>query len=379
MARENTSLVFDSVSTLEDWIDKDRQWFEENRGFVEMVFDYFVRFHMWPKNSEFRRYLFQRDMKIDVQAIADSKPSLPIWSQQSGVPYIALGARHLLMLPKARSLLELAVAATRMALAAFQSADEHPTVKYDDEHFFTFTSNDVILLPRLFESDYPSPLGGGGDDHWTMYVNEGDIFDFEDAHSPDSYVECQRKIIDKLLSKQLSFWAGSTPEERFDALSELTGIESPPTPEIQITSDQIFIVHGHDLRKLGEVEETIKELTAKDAIILSDMPNRGQTIIEKFERHGAEAGFVVVLATADDIGHESDSELPLPRARQNVVFELGFFIGALGRPKVVILYDEGVELPSDMDGVIYVLNDAEGKWKSDLKREFTAANLIVHA
>ena len=131
---------------------------------------YFVRFHTWPKNSEFRRYLFQRDIDIDVQVIADTKPVLPIWSQQPGVPYIALGARHLLMLPKARSLLELAVAATRMALAAFQGPEEHPTVRYDNEHFFKFTSTDVILLPRLFESEYPSPLGGGGDDHWIMFV-----------------------------------------------------------------------------------------------------------------------------------------------------------------------------------------------------------------
>lgn len=370
-------LVLGFANRIGDWIDRDQQWVEENRGFVELVFDYFVRFHTWPKNSEFRRYLFQRGMDVDVQSIADQKPVLPMWNQQPGVSFIALGARHMLMLPKAGSLLNLAVAATVLALEVFQGPDEHPTVTYDDQRFFSYTSTDVILLPRLFESDYPSPLGGGGDDHWTMWVNELDIFDFVEAKSPETYVECQRKVIEKLVSKQSTFSASSTPEERFHALTGPKGSESSSISEPQVASGQIFIVHGHDLGKLDEVVDTVKELTGRDAIILSEMPNRGQTIIEKFERHAVEAGFVVVLATADDVGRERDSLIPQPRARQNVVFELGFFIGALGRPSVLILYDEGVELPSDMDGVIYVLNDAQGKWRSDLKRELTAADFII--
>jgi predicted nucleotide-binding protein len=121
----------------------------------------------------------------------------------------------------------------------------------------------------------------------------------------------------------------------------------------------------------------VTRLTGGEAIVLHQQPNKGQTIIEKFERHAHEAGFVIVLATADDLGRARTSVDPKPRARQNVVFELGFFVGALGRDKVVIIHDEDVELPSDMAGVLYVPNDGAGNWKSALAKELREAGLTI--
>jgi predicted nucleotide-binding protein len=143
------------------------------------------------------------------------------------------------------------------------------------------------------------------------------------------------------------------------------------------TGGVVFIVHGHDTKTLIEVALAVSRLTGDDAVILHDQPNRGQTIVEKFERHASDAGFVVVLATADDLGQARDAKEMQARARQNVVFELGYFIGALGRDKVAVLHDEAVELPSDMDGVLYIPNDVSGGWKLTLAREMRAAGLTV--
>jgi len=87
-----------------------------------------------------------------------------------------------------------------------------------------------------------------------------------------------------------------------------------------------------------------------------------------------------VLLTGDDEGRkrETDGELR-PRARQNVILELGFFVGALGRGRVALLYEEGVELPSDISGVLYLPLDDAGAWKRTLAREMQAAEVGIDA
>jgi predicted nucleotide-binding protein len=88
----------------------------------------------------------------------------------------------------------------------------------------------------------------------------------------------------------------------------------------------------------------------------------------------------VVLLTGDDEGRQRGAEQELqPRARQNVILELGFFVGALGRQRVVLLYEDGVELPSDISGVLYLPLDAAGAWKTRLGREMLEAGVRVNA
>ncbi|NTW88534.1 MAG: nucleotide-binding protein, partial [Desulfobulbaceae bacterium] len=114
-----------------------------------------------------------------------------------------------------------------------------------------------------------------------------------------------------------------------------------------------------------------------EVIILHEQPNVGQTIIEKFERY-ADVAFAVVLLTPDDIGGKQESEPVLkPRARQNVIFELGFFFGRLARNHVAALIKGDVEKPSDYDGVGYIQMDRAGAWKIELARELKAAGLKV--
>ena len=113
------------------------------------------------------------------------------------------------------------------------------------------------------------------------------------------------------------------------------------------------------------------------AIILHEQPNRGRTIIEKFEDY-AKVSFAVVLLTPDDVGAAVEDAAHLqPRARQNVILELGYFAGRLGRDRVCALHKGGVEIPSDFSGVLWVEMDVGGAWQFRLAREIEAAGLEV--
>ena len=140
---------------------------------------------------------------------------------------------------------------------------------------------------------------------------------------------------------------------------------------------KIFLVHGHDMAFLHEAARFLEKLN-QDVIILREQPNQGKTIIEKFVDY-SEVGFAVVLLTSDDRGgmFSTSFEMQLPRARQNVIFELGYFIGKLGRNRVCALYSPGVEFPSDYSGVLFIELDDRGAWRLALAREMKAAGFNI--
>lgn len=159
---------------------------------------------------------------------------------------------------------------------------------------------------------------------------------------------------------------------------ELSGEGSSTAPIEQPDRDEIFIVHGHN----EGIRETVARFIEKlglTATVLHERPNEGQTVIEKFEKHSAHAGFAIVLLTGDDRGGRRDEpyENQRPRARQNVILELGFFLAKLGRKHVCALYEQGVEIPSDYQGVLFAQLDDNGRWKVELAREMKYAGLPV--
>ena len=113
-------------------------------------------------------------------------------------------------------------------------------------------------------------------------------------------------------------------------------------------------------------------------IILHEQPNEGRTVIEKFEDH-ANVGFAVILLTPDDEGRlragTRDSGALNPRARQNVLLELGFFLGKLGRERTCAITKGEVEIPSDYKGVVLTVMDDAGAWKKELARELKTAGM----
>jgi len=137
-------------------------------------------------------------------------------------------------------------------------------------------------------------------------------------------------------------------------------------------------VHGHDEAALQAVARFLEQLNL-EAIILREQPDAGRTIIEKFEECAADVGFAVVLLTPDDLGGVVSGPPTASRARQNVIFELGYFAGKLGRGRACLIRKGTVEIPSDLHGVIYTdLDPAEG-WKMKLVKELKAAKLDFDA
>ncbi|MDE0404757.1 MAG: nucleotide-binding protein [Nitrospira sp.] len=144
------------------------------------------------------------------------------------------------------------------------------------------------------------------------------------------------------------------------------------------SSNKVFVIHGGDNGTKQTVARFLERLSLKP-VILHEQPNEGRTIIEKFEDH-ADVRFAVALLTPDDVGSLKEERNNLnPRARQNVIFEFGYFIGKLGRERVCALVKGDVEKPSDYDGVLYIsLDDSDG-WKMGLIKELKSAGFQLDA
>ena len=174
-----------------------------------------------------------------------------------------------------------------------------------------------------------------------------------------------------------------------DMIDETIGVietkdDFDPTPKAPSTkkikgkdiSNRVFLVHGHD-SELKETTARFLEKLGLKPIILHEQSNKGLTIIEKFEEY-SDVAFSVVLLTPDDYGSKIDQGEKLQkRARQNVIFELGYFIGMLGRKNVVGLIKDNIEIPSDYTGVMYIAVDNNDGWKMLLSKEIKAAGLNI--
>ena len=146
----------------------------------------------------------------------------------------------------------------------------------------------------------------------------------------------------------------------------------------RINTKEVFVVHGRDEGARDKVARFLERLDLKP-VVLHEQPNEGRTIIEKFEDF-AHVGFAVVLLTPDDTGRLQDDAGDFkPRARQNVIFEFGYFVGKLGRERVCALVKGDVERPSDYDGVLYIPLDDSGGWEMRLLQELKSAGYAIDA
>lgn len=154
---------------------------------------------------------------------------------------------------------------------------------------------------------------------------------------------------------------------------------SPAASKPQVTADApIFIVHGSDTLRAEGVARTLERATGRQTVILREQANLGRTLIEKFEQHATQACYAIIILTPDDEGSRKDTTQRSPRARQNVIFEMGYFYGILGRNQVSVLLSPGVEKPSDIDGIAYINFDDNGAWKTELFRELEHAHIHIN-
>jgi len=158
-----------------------------------------------------------------------------------------------------------------------------------------------------------------------------------------------RHYINKLQSVQDRLYL--IPEDPGLSHSITASNQSPIRP-----SNDVFVVHGHDELVKQTVARFLEKLDLK-TILLHEQATQGKTIIEKFESFSG-VRFAVILLTPDDVGTTkaafAEGKRPNDRARQNVIFEHGFFVGKLGRGCVCALVKGDVEVPSDLDGVLYL-------------------------
>lgn len=179
-------------------------------------------------------------------------------------------------------------------------------------------------------------------------------------------------------SKMLNLFNTMLEELKLSSISQEVNKVQKPDNEF---SNRIFIVHGHDEAMKQAVARTLEKIDL-EPIILHEKPSKGRTIIEKFTDY-SDVSFAVVLLSPDDIAYpknQSPRDAKL-RARQNVIFELGFFIGKLGRNRVLVLYQEekNFKRPSDYSGVLYTPYDNSRRWQFDLIKELKACGYDVDA
>ena len=148
----------------------------------------------------------------------------------------------------------------------------------------------------------------------------------------------------------LSKWSAPSMKDIISRIEQTLGISS------SAALPRTFIVHGHDDNsKLALKNYLQNTLDLPEPTILHEQPSVGQTVIEKFERYASQSDLVFVILTPDDVVAPAQGS-EKRRARQNVIFELGFFVGTLGRAsgRVFVLYKPPLELPSDLSGVCYI-------------------------
>ena len=261
--------------------------------------------------------------------------------------------------------------------------NEIPKLKTLPSHspeFKRWHRNALVTLRNTFE-DNSSHLKEFNDISFTPKRRRGTVSklssdlegtDFTPSLDPvDAYVKGlnSAEALLKSMIEEIEDFGEDDDQKQFPA--SIQGNDRPRTNEV-------FVIHGRDEGARELVARFLERLELKP-VILHEQPNEGRTIIEKFEDHD-HVGFALALLTPDDIGSlQGDKNNLKPRARQNVIFEFGYFIGKLGRERVCALVKGDVEKPSDYDGVLYIPLDAEDGWKQKLFQELDAAGYELDA
>jgi predicted nucleotide-binding protein len=194
------------------------------------------------------------------------------------------------------------------------------------------------------------------------------------VHRREAILRVLGRQEDDVLTNLLELSRGESSEI---VTASATASEATRAPALVVEDGPIFVVHGHGHTTLYEAVRALERCTGRDVVVLHEQANSGRTILEKFEDHAGGVAYAVVLLTADDEGGAVKDPDRRLRGRQNVIFELGFFFGKLGRGRVAVLVDEDVEKPSDIDGLVYIQLDSRGAWKHSLARELSSAKIEV--
>ena len=201
---------------------------------------------------------------------------------------------------------------------------------------------------------------GAEDPNWFLQ------FAHEYYYGGRKYFDSIRKVVTSLI----------VPFSRDFATYVQENAENGSTTQVKPTDfRRVFIVHGHDEAPRETVARFVTDM-GFEPVILHEQADRGMTILEKLIANG-NVGYAIVLLTPDDIGRGRSETAGKARARQNVILELGYFLGRLGRERVIALLKGEVEIPSDYMGVLYTPFDEAGAWRQKLAREMKIAGYEI--
>lgn len=252
-------------------------------------------------------------------------------------------------------------------------AQSNDRFHHSDYHDFVEQRLDELLLDLTDFSE------SNGDGPLTIKLRSLQRDDVEHSfHQRNSLTEVRARIL-RIIRVLETFGQSYLEPERTLRAEDVETVNAQLAETLgNSVTNKVFVVHGHDNAVLFRVKETLTTLDLKP-IVLREQANGGKTIIEKFEQY-SDVGFAVVLMTGDDMGGslaEIEGDSASPRARQNVIMELGFFASKLGRSRICVLKDQRVEAPSDIMGVVYTpIDDAEA-WRLSLAKELDSAGYVI--
>ncbi len=233
-----------------------------------------------------------------------------------------------------------------------------PTVGEALKKIKSLVRNDLIVLDIMMPPPYSGTISSQAS---TTHSAGMEIFREARRHNKRvpivAYSATSDSDLIEVLSEDkattfISKWETKSIKELVAHIYGVLGLEEIVPPPIP------FIVHGQNVHAKLSIKNYLQNtLKLPEPIILHEQPNIGRTIIEKFEDYAAKSSVVFVLLTPDDVGAKiEDSDDLKRRARQNVIFEMGYFLGMLGRKsgRVILLYEGPLELPSDLTGVVYI-------------------------
>ena len=246
------------------------------------------------------------------------------------------------------------------------------SVRHDDERVRTTERKIRTTILEVFRENSPEYR-----DHQNHSITNLEVVAFNLGDDPEFVkAKFQQGFVDGI-PRKITMLKGliETVDERTD--TSRLALAKPTDEHVRVKSDKVFVVHGRKEGPREAVARFIGQL-GYTPVILQEQASEGRTIIEKFERHSDDVAYAVVLLTADDRGGliDADPSTYEARARQNVILELGYFIGTLTRRRVCVVHEHGVEVPSDFHDVVRVPLDSGG-WKLHLAKEMKAAGLDI--
>lgn len=234
-------------------------------------------------------------------------------------------------------------------------------MKHEKKSWKSYTEE---LLSRLFDNEQFSSEFARSDIKLLYSMGKKDFWE-NVTEFQDEMDECLNNL--KTLSNKL------------ELIPELNQTQTMIVTASSQATDftKVFIIHGHDSEAKLSAARFVEKLGLQ-AVIFHEQVSQGDTIIEKLERL-SDVGYAIVLLTPDDKGYVKHlpQDQATSRARQNVVFEWGYFIAKLGRSKVLALLKEDVEIPSDLQGVLWERMDEGGAWQYKVAKELQAAGYKV--